>query len=87
MTHKLEFFTYKFLLYFTGLFDEPAKSLTDVAMLHNTVKSIYDWRCVVLGLEAESPMQTFFLGIFTFHFHTKYIQIVFRYNTLRMEYS
>ncbi len=39
-------------------------SLQDMSMLRENVKSIHDWKCVVLGLGADNPMQTFFLGSF-----------------------
>ena len=34
----------------------------DVATAQETFKSVYDWRCVVLGLEADHANQTFYLG-------------------------
>ena len=34
----------------------------DTTLLDENIKSAYDWRCVVLSLEADNPMQTFFLG-------------------------
>jgi cap1 methyltransferase len=35
----------------------------DVASAQETFKSVYDWRCVVLGLEADNANQTFYLGM------------------------
>jgi hypothetical protein len=37
--------------------------MLDISMFREDVKSIYDWRCVVLGLEKENPMQAFFIGM------------------------
>ena len=52
--------------YFQGVLDLKLDSLRDMSMLRENVKSVYDWSCVVLGLDADNPMQTFFLGIHTF---------------------
>merc|ERR1740128_82100 len=37
--------------------------ICDMTLLEENIKSAYDWKCVVLALEADSPMQTFFLGL------------------------
>lgn len=34
-----------------------------MAALHENIKSVYDWRCVIVGLENDSPMQTYYLGL------------------------
>jgi len=52
------------MAYFSGALAQKSTVLTGLAVLQDSIKSVYDWRCIVLGLEAENPMQTFFLGNF-----------------------
>ncbi|XP_046632106.1 cap-specific mRNA (nucleoside-2'-O-)-methyltransferase 1-like isoform X1 [Daphnia pulicaria] len=35
----------------------------DMPKFQDAVKSVHDWRCVVLGLEKDNPLQAFFLGL------------------------
>lgn len=48
-------------IYFKGVLDQKANPM-DVSIFREAVKSVYDWRCVVIGLERDNPMQTFYLG-------------------------
>ncbi|XP_032792891.2 cap-specific mRNA (nucleoside-2'-O-)-methyltransferase 1 [Daphnia magna] len=42
--------------------DQKATAM-DISVFREAVKSVYDWRCVVIGLEKDNPMQTFYLGL------------------------
>lgn len=42
---------------------KQSTTLTGLTFLQDSIKSVYDWRCIVLGLEANNSMQTFFLGL------------------------
>ena len=47
---------------YSGALNVKAKIISDLIALRDSVKSVYDWRCVVLALESENPMQTYYLG-------------------------
>ena len=48
---------------YSGALNVKAKIISDLIALRDSVKSVYDWRCVVLALESENPMQTYYLSL------------------------
>jgi hypothetical protein len=50
------------MYFFLGVLDHKLEDL-DMPKFQDAVKSVHDWRCVVLGLEKDNPLQAFFLGI------------------------
>lgn len=46
-----------------SILDNKPIGIDNIAILEEHVKSAYDWRCVVLALETDSSIPTFFLGL------------------------
>jgi cap1 methyltransferase len=57
------FYIFIILLNSTGALNSKSRGILDVVTAQETFKSVYDWRCVVLGLEADHANQTFYLGM------------------------
>lgn len=57
-------FQISFILFhdFSGVLDDKACKLLNSDMLREKITSVYEWRCAVIGLEEENPLQTFFLS-------------------------
>ena len=49
-------------IWIKGVLNDKPIIIDEMGVLEEHVKSAYDWRCVVMALETDNPMQTFFLG-------------------------